>query len=52
MKQTDEDWLYFLEQYTVGEPRELVWSCFNMEATNGYDKRSIFLNTTLAMTSK
>lgn len=32
----DEDRLYFLEQYTTGQPRELVRSCFHMNATTGY----------------
>lgn len=32
----DEDRLYFLEQYSAGQPRELVRSCFHMNATTGY----------------
>ena len=31
-----EDRLYFLEQYTVGQPKELVRSCFHMDAPSGY----------------
>lgn len=33
---SNEDRLYFLEQYTVGQPKELVRSCFHMNATTGY----------------
>ena len=35
---SNEDRLYFLEQYTVGQPKELVQSCFHMSATTGYDE--------------
>lgn len=28
--------LYFIEQYTAGQPRELVWSCLHMEPERGY----------------
>lgn len=28
--------LYFLEQYTLGQPRELVHSCQHMDAQRGY----------------
>lgn len=32
----NEDRLYFLEQYTVGQPKELVRSCLHMNAATGY----------------
>lgn len=32
----DQDRLYYLEQYTGGQPRELVRSCFHMEPSRGY----------------
>lgn len=32
----DDDRLYYLEQYTSGQPRELVRSCFHMEPERGY----------------
>lgn len=35
---SNEDRLYFLEQYTVGQPKELVQSCFLMNATTGYEE--------------
>ena len=35
---SSEDRLYFLEQYTVGQPKELVQSCFHMNATTGYEE--------------
>lgn len=34
----DEDRLYYLEQFTSGEPRELVRSCQHMSARRGYDE--------------
>ena len=33
-----EDRMCFLEQYTVGQPKELVQSCFHMNATTGYEE--------------
>lgn len=33
---SNEDRLYFLEQYTAGEPKRLVQSCFHMNAAAGY----------------
>lgn len=33
---SNEDRLYFLEQYTVGQPKELVRSCLHMDAATGY----------------
>jgi hypothetical protein len=34
----DEDRLYYLEQFTSGEPRELVRSCQHMSAQQGYNE--------------
>lgn len=34
----NEDRLYYLEQFTSGEPRELVRSCQNISAQRGYDE--------------
>ena len=34
----DEDRLYYLEQFTIGEPRELVRSCHHMSAQQGYSE--------------
>ncbi|KAK0147978.1 hypothetical protein N1851_012345 [Merluccius polli] len=34
----DEDRLYYLEQFTRGEPRELVRSCQHMSAQRGYNE--------------
>lgn len=31
-----KDRLYFLEQFTMGQPQELVWSCQHMELSRGY----------------
>lgn len=33
-----KDRLHFLEQFTMGQPRELVRSCQHMEATAGYEE--------------
>jgi hypothetical protein len=33
---SSQDRLYFLEQYTSGQPRSLVRSCLHMDARNGY----------------
>ena len=33
---SDKDRLYFLEQYTTGQPRELIRSCLHMEPERGY----------------
>ena len=33
---SNEDRLYFLEQYTVGQPKELVRSCLHLSAATGY----------------
>lgn len=33
-----QECLYYLEQYTRGRPRELVRSCHNMRADQGYDR--------------
>lgn len=32
----EQDKLYFLEQFTVGEPQELVHSCAHMPPSKGY----------------
>lgn len=40
----DADKLYFLEQYTRGEPRDLVKSCQHMPASRGYDQALRLLN--------
>ena len=32
----NQDRLYYLEQYTTGQPRELVRSCFHMDPSRGY----------------
>jgi len=31
-----KDKLFYLEQYTIGEPQDLVRSCGHMSAENGY----------------
>lgn len=36
--ENDADKLYFLEQYTRGEPRDLIKSCQHMPASRGYDQ--------------
>ncbi len=36
-----QECLYYLEQYTRGRPRELVRSCHNMRADQGYDRARI-----------
>ena len=33
---SSQDRLYFLEQYTLGQPRSLVRSCLHMDARHGY----------------
>lgn len=38
-----KDYLYFLEQYTRGQPRELVRSCQNMANDRGYAKAKALL---------
>lgn len=38
-----KDGLYFLEQYTRGQPRELVRSCQHMPLESGYDKAKSLL---------
>jgi hypothetical protein len=32
------DYIYYLEQYTSGEPRELVRSCLHMDPKTGYER--------------
>ncbi|KAK7884418.1 hypothetical protein WMY93_027541 [Mugilogobius chulae] len=32
----DKDRLYYMEQYTSGQPRELIRSCLHMDPTRGY----------------
>lgn len=32
----NEDQLYFIEQFTAGQPRELVRSCLHMNAATGF----------------
>ncbi len=39
----NRDCLYFLEQYTKGQPRELVRSCHHMVAQRGYLQAKAFL---------
>ncbi|KAL3987991.1 21S rRNA GM methyltransferase [Sarotherodon galilaeus] len=34
--ESDKDRLYYMEQYTSGQPRELIRSCLHMEPTHGY----------------
>ena len=33
-----QECLYYLEQYTKGQPRELVRSCYNMAPGQGYER--------------
>lgn len=42
--ESDADKLYFLEQYTRGEPRDLVRSCQHMPAHRGYNEALRLLN--------
>lgn len=44
-KRTDDvtDRLYFLEQYTSGQPRELVRSCQQITVDGGYDRAKVLL---------
>ncbi|XP_025763461.1 uncharacterized protein LOC112847046 isoform X2 [Oreochromis niloticus] len=34
--ESDKDRLYYMEQYTSGQPRELIRSCLHMEPTQGF----------------
>jgi len=42
--QDDRDRLYFLEQYTKGEPQDLVRSCLHLDPKIGYKKARELLN--------
>lgn len=40
---SNQDCLYYLEQYTSGQPRELVKNCLHMSAEKGYAEDKRFL---------
>lgn len=42
--ENNQDRLYFLEQYTSGQPRELVRSCLHMDSQAGYAEARRLLN--------
>lgn len=44
-KTNNDDRLYYLEQYTSGQARDLVRSCFHMNADKGYTEAQKLLKT-------
>lgn len=46
------DCLYYLEQYTRGQPRELVKSCLHMTSDRGFRKLNLYFRSILDMSIK